>query len=33
VLKLPAYGATVYVRLMSEISGAWQDVDYTYNEQ
>jgi hypothetical protein len=33
VPKLPAYGATVYVRLMSDIGGAWQYTDYTYKEQ
>jgi hypothetical protein len=33
VLKLPANGAKVYVRLMSNIGGAWQYNDYTYTEQ
>jgi hypothetical protein len=33
VPNLPAHGATIYVRLMSDISGAWQYNDYTYTEQ
>jgi hypothetical protein len=31
--KLPAHGETIYVRLMSDISGAWQFNDYTYTAQ
>lgn len=30
VSGLPTDGSTVYVRLMSFISGAWQSIDYTY---
>jgi len=30
--SLPATGATIYVRLYSEISGAWQYMDYTYTQ-
>jgi hypothetical protein len=33
VPNLPANGAMVYVRLMSNIGGAWQYNDYTCNEQ
>ena len=33
VPKLPANGAKVYVRLMSDISGTWQFTDYTYTAQ
>jgi hypothetical protein len=29
---LPTSGATLYVRLLSEISGNWQSTDYTYTE-
>jgi hypothetical protein len=32
VTGLPAIGATVYARLWSYISGAWQSTDYTYTE-
>jgi uncharacterized protein YjiK len=32
VTGLPTYGVTVYARLWSEISGAWQSADYTYTE-
>ena len=32
VTGIPAYGATVYVRLFSEIGGAWRSTDYTYTE-
>jgi hypothetical protein len=32
VSGLPAKGATVYARLLSQIAGAWQSVDYTYTE-
>jgi hypothetical protein len=32
VPTIPADGATVYVRLYSEIGGAWQYHDYTYTE-
>ena len=32
VSGLPTYGVTVYARLWSEISGAWQSADYTYTE-
>jgi hypothetical protein len=31
--KLPANGAKLSVSLMSNFSGAWQDIDYTYTEQ
>jgi hypothetical protein len=31
--KLPAHGETIYVRLMSDISGTWQYNDYTYTAQ
>jgi len=30
--NLPTTGVTVYVRLLSKISGAWQSIDYTYTE-
>jgi hypothetical protein len=33
VPKLPANGATIYVRLMSDISGSWHYIDYTYTAQ
>jgi hypothetical protein len=33
VPRLPANGATIYVRLMSDISGTWHSTDYTYTEQ
>ncbi|MGD0548857.1 MAG: hypothetical protein ABR991_13730, partial [Terracidiphilus sp.] len=33
VTKLPVNGATVYVRLLSKINGAWQYNDYTYTAQ
>ncbi|MGD0548680.1 MAG: Ig-like domain repeat protein [Terracidiphilus sp.] len=33
VTKLPIYGQTVYVRLLSKINGAWQYKDYTYTAQ
>ena len=33
VPRLPANGAKVYVRPMSNIGGAWQYTDYTYTEQ
>ena len=29
---LPTSGATLYVRLLSEIAGNWQSTDYTYTE-
>jgi hypothetical protein len=32
VTGLPAIGATIYVRLWSEISGAWTSTDYIYTE-
>jgi hypothetical protein len=32
VTTLPAYGATVYARLLSQTGGAWQYHDYTYTE-
>jgi hypothetical protein len=32
-VNIPAWGGTVYVRLMSEIGGAWQFTDYTFTEQ
>jgi hypothetical protein len=32
VTGIPPYGATVYVRLFSEIGGAWRFTDYTYTE-
>jgi hypothetical protein len=32
VPTLPTNGATVYVRLLSLINGAWQTIDYTYKE-
>jgi len=31
--NIPTTGATLYVRLYSQISGAWQYNDYTYKEQ
>ena len=33
VTGLPTNGATVYVRLLSKINGAWQYNDYTYTAQ
>lgn len=33
VPSIPAYGQTVYVRLYSEIAGAWQYRDYTFTEE
>jgi hypothetical protein len=33
VTGLPTNGATVYVRLLSKINGAWQSNDYTYTAQ
>ena len=33
VTTLPVNGATVYVRLLSKINGAWQFNDYTYTAQ
>ena len=33
VTTLPVNGATVYVRLLSKINGAWQYIDYTYTAQ
>ena len=30
---IPTTGETLYVRLYSLISGAWQYVDYTYTEE
>jgi len=33
VLKLPANGATVYVRLWYDLNGIFQSADYTYTEQ
>jgi hypothetical protein len=32
VYNLPTTGATIYVRLLSYINGAWQYIDYTYTE-
>ena len=32
VSSIPANGVIVYVRLLSEINGAWQSNDYTYTE-
>lgn len=32
VTGLPTQGATLYVRLLSEIQGSWQSADYTYTE-
>jgi hypothetical protein len=32
VPTLPTTGATVYVRLLSLINGAWQSIDYTFKE-
>jgi hypothetical protein len=32
VPSLPAYGVTVYARLLSETGGTWQYKDYTYTE-
>jgi hypothetical protein len=32
VTGLPTEGATLYVRLLSEIQGNWQSADYTYTE-
>jgi hypothetical protein len=32
VTGLPEVGVKVYARLLSEIAGAWQSVDYTYTE-
>jgi hypothetical protein len=31
-VTIPANGATIYVRLWGEISGAWQYKDYTFTE-
>jgi hypothetical protein len=33
VPKLPASGATLYVRLYSDVGGEWESTDYTYLEQ
>jgi hypothetical protein len=32
IAKLPVYGGTIYVRLMSIIGGAFRSVDYTFTE-
>jgi hypothetical protein len=32
-VNIPAWGGTVYVRLMSEIGGAWHSTDYTFTAQ
>jgi sugar lactone lactonase YvrE len=33
VPKLPASGATLHVRLYSDVGGEWESTDYTYTEQ
>ena len=33
VTGIPTTGGTLYVRLYSQVNGAWQDVDYTYTEE
>ncbi|MGC2499397.1 MAG: choice-of-anchor D domain-containing protein, partial [Acidobacteriaceae bacterium] len=33
VTGVPTSGATMYVRLLSEINGSWQSTDYTYKEK
>ena len=32
-ITVPANGAKVYVRLLSQINGVWQSADYTYTAE